>query len=211
MPLSHSLGSSPSAMTTPGFPLQSAPESAQTTNQEGTRIIVPMGFAAQLRAVQEAQQEQADRIAKLEQENADLKDFRDSVVAITDRVLALEQREAYRAARRREAVGQLGNMRTLHQEADNGFLLRTTDMQQDDLEGMLGAYGTMLTTAMNNHQHVLGQMRTNGQFPAYTTPVPQTQRILLPIQHRHAYPPEYSEYGFCHAHNMPYCCRVCGK
>jgi hypothetical protein len=198
-------------MTAPVFPLQSAPESAQTTNQEGTRIIVPMGFAAQLRAVQEVQQEQSDRIAKLEQENTDLKHFRDSVVAITDRVLALEQREAYRAARRREAVGQLGNMRTLHQEADNGFMLRTTDMQQDDLEGMLVAYGTMLTTAMNNQQHVLGQMRTNGQFPAYTTPVPQTRRILSPMQHRHVYPPEYSQHGFCHAHNMPYCCRVCGR
>ena len=198
-------------MTTPRFPLQSAPEYAQTTNQGGTQIIVPMGFAAQLRAVQEAQQEQADRIAKLEQENADLKDFRDSVLAITDRVLALEQREAYRAARRREAVGQLGNMRTLHQEADNGFLLRTTDMQQDDLEGMLGAYGTMLTTVMNNHQHVLGQMRTNGQFPAYAIPGPQTQRVVAPMQHRHAYPPAYSKHGHCYAHNMPYWCRVCGK
>ncbi|KAI4618184.1 uncharacterized protein J4E87_007852 [Alternaria ethzedia] len=173
-------------------------------------MIVPLGFAAQLRAVQEAQREQADRIAKLEQENADLKDFKERIIDIADRVQALEQREAYRAARRREAVGLLSNMRTLHQEADNGFQQRTADMQPDDLEGMLGAYGIMLTTAMNNHQRMLGQMRANGQFPAYTTPVPQTRQVLAPVQRLHVYPPAYSEPGLCHAHSLPYC-RVCGK
>ncbi|KAI4677076.1 uncharacterized protein J4E88_006883 [Alternaria novae-zelandiae] len=173
-------------------------------------MIVPLGFAAQLRAVQEAQQEQAERIAKLEQENADLKDFAKRIVDIADRVQALEQREAYRAARRREAVGLLSNMRTLHQEADNGFQQRTVDMQPDDLEGMLGAYGIMLTTAMNNHQRMLGQMRANGQFPAYTTPVPQTRQVLAPVQRLHVHPPAYSEPELCYAHRLPYC-RVCGK
>lgn len=171
-------------------------------------MIVPLSFAAQFRAVQ---QEQAERIARLEQENADLKDFKERIVNIADRTQALEQREAYRAARRREAVGQLGNMRTLHQEADNGFQLRTADMQPDDLEGMLCAYSTMLTTAMNNHQHMLGQMCANGQFPAYTTPVPQTRQVLAPVQRLHVYPPAYSEHGFCYAHSIPYCCRVCGN
>ncbi|KAI4941321.1 hypothetical protein J4E91_010766 [Alternaria rosae] len=171
-------------------------------------MVVPLSFAAQFRAVQ---QEQAERIARLEQENADLKDFKERIVNIADRTQALEQREAYRAARRREAVGQLGNMRTLHQEADNGFQLRTADMQPDDLEGMLCAYSIMLTTAMNNHQHMLGQMCANGQFPAYTTPVPQIRQVLAPLQRLHVYPPAYSKHGFCYAHSIPYCCRVCGN
>lgn len=197
-------------MTTPEFPPQPARESAQTPSQGCAQLIVPLGFAAQLRAVQEAQQEQAERIAKLEQENAELKDFAKRIVDIADRVQALEEREAYRAARRREAVSLLSNMRTLHQEADNGFQQRTVDMQPDDLEGMLGAYGIMLTTAMNNHQRVLGQMRANGQFPAYTTPVPQIRQPLAPVQRLHVYPPAYSEPRLCHAHSLPYC-RVCGK
>ncbi|KAI4908120.1 hypothetical protein J4E90_008744 [Alternaria incomplexa] len=197
-------------MTTPDFPPQPARESAQTPSQGCAQLIVPLGFAAQLRAVQEAQQEQAERIAKLEQENAELKDFAKRIVDIADRVQALEEREAYRAARRREAVSLLSNMRTLHQEADNGFQQRTVDMQPDDLEGMLGAYGIMLTTAMNNHQRMLGQMRANGQFPAYTTPVPQTRQVLAPVQRLHGYPPAYSEPRLCHAHSLPYC-RVCGK
>ncbi|CAG5163510.1 uncharacterized protein ALTATR162_LOCUS6488 [Alternaria atra] len=174
--------------------------------------MVPMGFAGQLQAVKEVQQEQVERIAKLEQENADLKDFKLSVIDIADRIQALEQHKAYIAARRREAVGQLLNMRTLHQEADNAFQLRTSDMQPDDLEGILGVYGTMLTTTMNHHQRVLGQIRANGQFPAYTTPVQQTQQsVAVPMQYRYVYPPAYSEYGYCHAHNMPYCCRICSK
>ncbi|KAI4658326.1 uncharacterized protein J4E79_007308 [Alternaria viburni] len=160
-------GNPPPTKTTPDFPPQPARDSAQTPSQGCAQMIVPLGFAAQLRAVQEAQQEQAERIAKLEQENADLKDFKERIIDIADRVQALEQREAYRAARRREAVGLLSNMRTLHQEADNGFQQRTVDMQPDDLEGMLGAYGIMLTTAMNNHQRMLGQMQTEVKEPLF--------------------------------------------
>ncbi|KAI4645707.1 hypothetical protein J4E93_005285 [Alternaria ventricosa] len=204
-------GNPPPTTTTPDLPPQPAAETAKISSQGTAPIIVPMGFAAQLRAVQEAQQEQAERIAKLEQENADLKDFEKKIIDLAARVQALEEREAYRASRRTEAVSQLSNMRTLHQEADNGFQQRTADMQPDDLEGMLGAYGIMLTTAMNNHQRMLGQMRANGQFPAYTTPVPQTRQVLAPVQMLRAYPPAYSEHGFCRAHNIPYCCRVCGK
>lgn len=199
-------------MTNPDVSLRLDPEPPQIPNPGQAQMIVPMGFAAQLRALQEVQQAQTERIANLEQENAHLKDFKKSMIDIADRIRVLEQHKAYISARRREAVAQLGNMRTLHQEADNAFQLRTCDMQPDDLEGMLGVYGTMLTTAMNHHQCVLGQMRANGHFPAYTTPVPQTQQsVAVPTQYRHAYPAAYSEYGYCYAHNMPYCCRICSK
>jgi hypothetical protein len=200
-----------SAMTSPNLPLQPHPEPAQIPNPGHSQMMVPMGFAAQLRAVQEIQQEQAERISRLEQENADLRNFERSVIDVADRVRALEQHKAYIAARRREAVGQLLNMRTLHQEADNAFQLRTSDMQPDDLEGILGVYGTMLTTTMNHHQRVLAQTRANGHFPTYATPIPQTQQVTAPMQYRHAYSAAYSEHGYCYAHNMPYHCRVCSK
>jgi hypothetical protein len=174
-------------------------------------MTVPMGFAGQLRALQEAQREQAERISNLEQENAELKTFRDSMSGVIARIEELEQHNAYLAARRREAVSQLNNLRTLHQEADNAFQMRTSDMQAEDLEGMLCMYGIMVTTAMNHHQRVLGQMRASGQLPVYSTPVPQCQPPIIPVQYRHPYPPAYSHNGYCFAHNMPYCCRICGK
>jgi hypothetical protein len=174
-------------------------------------MTVPMGFAGQLRALQETQREQAERIATLEQENTELKTFKDNMSDVLARIVELEQYKAYLAARRREAVSQLNNLRTLNQEADNAFQMRTSDIQPDDLEGMLCMYGIMVTTAMNHHQRALGQMRANGQLTGYTTPLPQVQQTVVPMPYRHAYPPAYSQNGYCFAHNMPYCCRICGK
>ena len=170
-----------------------------------------MGFAGQLRTLQEAQSEQSERITNLEQENTELKTFKDSMSNVLTRIEELEQHNAYLAARRREAVSQLTNLRTLHQEADNAFQMRTSDMQPEDLEGMLCMTGIMITTAMNHHQRILGQMRANGQLPSYTIPLAQCQQSITPMPYRHAYPPAYSHNGYCFAHNMPYCCRVCGK
>ncbi|KAF1839396.1 hypothetical protein BDW02DRAFT_575487 [Decorospora gaudefroyi] len=172
---------------------------------------MPMGFAAQLRAAQETQRKQAERITNLEQENAMLKSFKDSINNTLARIEALEQQNAYLAARRREAVSQLHNLRTLHQEADNAFQMRTVDMQPDDLEGMLCAYGTMVSTAMNLHQRTLGQMRVNGQLQHYMAPLPRPQYPPMPVQYHHAYPPAYSPAGYCYAHRMPYCCRICSN
>jgi hypothetical protein len=174
-------------------------------------MTVPMGFAGQLRTLQEAQRDQAERIARLEQENAELKIFKDSMSNVLARIEELEQYNAYLAARRREAVGQLNNLRTLNQEADNAFQMRTSDIQPEDLEGMLCVYGIMLTTAMNHHQRALGQMRANSQLPAYAAPLPQGQQAIMPMPYRHVYPPAYHQNGYCVAHNMPYCCRMCGK
>jgi hypothetical protein len=87
-------------------------------------MTVPMGFAAQIRALQVAQREQAVRLATLEQENADLKAFKESAQDFFDRIDALEQQNTHLATRRRECVAQLLNLRTLHQEASNAFDLR---------------------------------------------------------------------------------------
>ena len=170
-----------------------------------------LGFAVQLQVIQQVQRDQAERIAGLERENAELKGLKSNIIDILDRVQALERHNTYLAARRRELVAQLNNLRTLHQEADNSLPMCTVDMQPDNVEGMLGMYVTMVGTAMNHHQRALGQMHANGQFPAYVPSTSQGHAILMPSAYRHAYPPAYSEQGYCYAHNMPYCCRICSK
>lgn len=89
--------------------------------------------------------------------------------------------------------------------------MRTVDMQPDDFEGMMGVCATMITTAMNHHQRAMGQMRTNGQFPPYTTPIPYSQPTVTPVSYCHPYPPAYSQYGYCYAHGIPYLCEICSK
>jgi hypothetical protein len=198
-------------MSTLSPSLKATPVTAASPPPAHAPMTVPMGFAGQLRALQEAQREQAERISNLEQENAELRTFKDSMGGVLAQIEELERHNAYLAARRREAVSQLNNLRTLHQEADNAFQMRTSDMQPEDLEGMVCMWGTMVTTAMNHHQRVLGQMRASGQLPAYSTPVPQCQPSIIPVPYRHLYPPAYSHNGYCFAHNMPYCCHICGK
>jgi chromosome segregation ATPase len=170
-----------------------------------------MGFGVQIRALQQAQREQAERIASLEQEIAELKASKNKMSEVLTRIEALEQHNAVLAARRREAVGQFNNLRTLHQEADNAFQMRTVDAQPDDFEGVLSAYSTMITTAMNHHQRALGQLRASGQMPSYNTPLPQFRQPVMPASYQYAYPPAYSQADYCYAHNMPYCCRICSK
>jgi hypothetical protein len=158
------------------------------------------------------QRDQAERIATLETENASLKKSQSDTTHLVERIQALEQHNAYLAARRRELVGQLSNLRTLHQEADNAFQMRAVDIQPEDLEGMLGVYSTMMTTAMHHHQRALAQMRANTKhIPSYMSVVAQTQASVMPAPVWYAYPPAYSEQGYCFAHNMPYCCRFCSK
>lgn len=161
-----------------------------------------MGFGAQIKALQEAQRSQADRIAMLERENTLLKASRAHSPDLLLRIEALEQHNAHLTARRKEAVAQLLNLRTLHQEANNAFAVRTTDIQPDDLEAMLAAYGTSMTTVLNQHARALGQMRSSGQLPAYGTP------FLHVVG---CYPPSYSQIGYCHAHQIPYPCGACGN
>ncbi|KAJ4379831.1 hypothetical protein N0V86_005015 [Didymella sp. IMI 355093] len=180
-------------------------------------MAIPMGFGAQIKALQDAQREQANRIAALERENTELKTSRTSSPELLARIQALEAHNAHLTARRKEAVAQLLNLRTLHQESANAFLLRATDIESDDLEGMLGVYGTSMTTVLNQHQRALGQMRINGQMNvplAYgiaaggSAGVPHAAGCY-PVSY--AYPPSYNQTGYCHAHSLPYPCRVCGQ
>ncbi|KAF2631269.1 hypothetical protein BU25DRAFT_386304 [Macroventuria anomochaeta] len=171
-------------------------------------LTIPMGFGAQIKALQEGQRDQAERIAALERENAKLRASKEQPPDLLARIEALEQHNAHLTARRKEAVAQLLNLRTLHQEASNAFLVRASDIESDDLEGMLGVYGTSMTTVINQHQRALGQMRMNGQILAYATGVPQGVGCY-PVNY--AYPPNYNQSGYCHAHQLPYPCRVCGQ
>jgi hypothetical protein len=187
------------------------------TRLSTTTMTIPMGFGAQIKALQEAQREQADRITALERENAVLKGSQQLSPDLLARIEALEAHNAHLTARRKEAVAQLLNLRTLHQESANAFLVRAADIESDDLEGMLGVYGTSMTTVVNQHQRVLGQMRMNGQVNAslmYGTAAYGPASMphasgCYPVSH--VYPPNYNQTGYCHAHQLPYPCRVCGQ
>jgi hypothetical protein len=96
-----------------------------------------MGFAGQLRAIQDAHRAQIDRIATLEKQNAELKSSQADMQDLFTRITAMEEYNENLAARRREAVGQLLNLRFLHQEAGNAFILRSQNIQPDNFEGMV--------------------------------------------------------------------------
>ncbi|KAF1841242.1 uncharacterized protein K460DRAFT_359755 [Cucurbitaria berberidis CBS 394.84] len=172
-------------------------------------IAIPMGFAAQIKALQESQRDQAERLSALEHDNASLQAFKDKTQALVARIEALEQHNAHLNARRKEAVSQLLNLRSLHQEADNAFQVRTLDIQPDDLEGMLCIYGTSITTVMSHHQRILAYLRTRSQV--YTAPTPLVQQPIGPTPICYAYPPAYTQAGYCRAHTIPYWCRICGQ
>ncbi|EUC38225.1 hypothetical protein COCCADRAFT_79749, partial [Bipolaris zeicola 26-R-13] len=163
-------------------------------------IAIPLGFGAQLRVLQQIQTDQTTRISSLERENLSLKSL---ISTLTSRVEALEAHNASLAARRRELVAQLSSLRTLNQEADNAFQMRSADIQQEDLEGMLAVHSVMVATAVNQHQRALAQLRIGMQGGA----VVYGQQGGV----RYAYPPAYSDLGYCFQHNMPYCCQICGK
>ncbi|EUC42291.1 hypothetical protein COCMIDRAFT_67431, partial [Bipolaris oryzae ATCC 44560] len=165
-------------------------------------FTVPLGFAAQLRVLHQIQLDHSLRILALESENSSLKTL---TTDLTSRIEALEAHNAHLAARRRELVSQLNNLRTLNQEADNAFQMRSADIQGGDLEGMLAVHSAMVATAVNHHQRALAQLRAGmqGGVAVYGQ---QGQGGV-----RYAYPPGYSELGYCFQHNMPYCCQVCGK
>jgi hypothetical protein len=182
-----------------------------------TAMTIPKGFGAQIKALQEAQREQVNRIAALERENSELKASHTSSPELLAHIEALEAHNAHLTARRKEAVAQLLNLRTLHQESANAFLVRAADIESDDLEGMLGVYATSTTTVLNQHQRALGQMRSNGQMNAPLaygiaaggpSGVPHAAGCY-PVSY--AYPPSYNQNGYCHAHSLPYPCPVCGQ
>jgi hypothetical protein len=200
----QSIDSSTSAMDAPNPPTIHPP------------FTVPMGFAAQIRALQDVQREQADRIACLEKENMELKAFQASTQELLARIDALEQHNMHLTTRRRECVGQLLNLRTHHQDASNAFLLRSQDIQPDDLEGILSAYATSMTMVVNHHQRAFGQLRSgrnNTMHQNYSMAAPGLPLTYAtestPISY--AYPPKYNPAGYCWAHHIPYCCHACGR
>lgn len=105
----------------------------------------PMGFAGQLKTLEKRQQELVDIVGTMKQESEE----KDAKIAyLASRVEALERVNETLDSRRREAVSQLLNLRTRHQEAASAFIMRTNDIQPEDLEGMLVAWGTTINTVM---------------------------------------------------------------
>jgi len=181
-----------------------------------------MGFSGQIKALQDAQREQAERIAVLEGENAELKASQSNTQELLARIDALEQHNLHLATRRRECVGQLLTLRPIHQEAGNAFHLRSQDIQPDDLEGMLSVHSNSITTAVNHQQRALGQLRANGYGasspgvpcppPYYPgAPCPPGSQLMRPVPMRSHFPMAYDEAGYCRAHQVPYWCRICGQ
>lgn len=104
-----------------------------------------MGFAGQIKVLEKRQQELADVISDIKKESEE-KDT--TIDTLATRVEVLERANKTLLSRRREAVSQLINLRTGHQEAANAFQLRTNDIQPEDLEGVLVAWGTTINTIM---------------------------------------------------------------
>jgi len=183
--------------------------SAPPAPQSPSSFAVPLGFSGQLRALQDAQKEQGDRIAELERENAQLKSSQPDFKDLLARIDALEQHNIHLAARRREAVSQLLTLQPLHQEAGNAFQIRSHDIEADDLEGLLPVYANSVTTALNHQQRALGQLRSNGAgTTACPTPMyngmPPAQFVMRPPMVHSPFPMAYDEAGYCRAHRVPY-------
>ncbi|KAF2690537.1 hypothetical protein K458DRAFT_282565, partial [Lentithecium fluviatile CBS 122367] len=159
----------------------------------------PMGFAGQLKALERQHQDLIEIIDVLKS-SLDSKDTK--ISELVARVDALERANQALNARRREAVAQLLNLRTRHQEAANAFVMRTSDIQEGDLEGVIVAWGTTINTVMNHQSMVLRRAAPPGAQPAYA-PQPVAQVY-------YAYPTGYSATGWCVAHKAPYPCRSCG-
>ncbi|KAF2240930.1 hypothetical protein BU26DRAFT_441419 [Trematosphaeria pertusa] len=177
-------------------------------------------FAAQLAQLKQLQEQQSELLKELMQKAEE----QDNIITeYKERTARLERAAEVSEARRREAVSHLLNLRTAHQEASNAFDLRTRDMQADDFESAIIAWGTMVGTSRNHHQQVLrhGPLRpasaqpvtlyaghVHGYGPHLPRPASQAPELGVPIGY--AYPGGYNEYGYCGAHNAPYPCRWCG-
>ncbi|KAL6702564.1 hypothetical protein ACN47E_001347 [Coniothyrium glycines] len=179
------------------------------TNARGS-LVVPLGFAAQIKSLHDSQQEQTRRISELEAENRALKGMQDDLDRLVARVEQLERSNARFSDRRRAAVSHFLNLRTLHQDASNAFVIRTRDIQSDDLEGILCVFGTCQTTVMNDHHHALARIHANVQSGSYPPLYTQTGQSVSPTPLYYAYPTKYTSSGYCLAHTCPYPCRACG-
>lgn len=179
---------------------------------EQVAIGVPLGFAGQLRALQQAQREQAERIATLECENANLKkELEAKITDLVERVGNLEKHQDLQTVRRKELVALLLNLRTLHLDADNAFQMRAIDIQPDDAEGMLGLCNTQMMTTMSHHQRAIAQLRVNAQYQTYGMYHQQAHPPVMPSRTQGRYPHWYGREGYCLDHGTPYQCFTCGE
>ncbi|KAJ4985828.1 hypothetical protein SVAN01_08626 [Stagonosporopsis vannaccii] len=164
-----------------------------------TTHALPLGFCTQLKALQETQLQLTQRITALERENAALKAGQrpplPTLHSLDSRISALESHTRHLALRRREAVSTLLNLRSLNLDAANAFQLRAEDIQDDDLEGMLGVWAMSVMTVVSGLQVGVGQLSGRG---------------VLGGRGPWIYPRGYVEGGWCVAHRAVYPCPVCG-
>lgn len=226
-------------------PPRAAPPPSSPTPPTTTTHPLPLGFGAQIKALQETQSLLTHRITNLEHENAALKaslaahlhhhpahhappspspspkhpsphpsSILTLLSALKSRIEALESHTNHLTHRRREAVATLLSLRTLHQESANAFQVRAEDVQDDDLESMLGVWGTSIVTVLVGVQMALGQMR--GAYRggvmgmvggAGTMAVGAVGGSMG--EGGWVYPRGYAANGYCVAHRVAYRCRVC--
>ncbi|KAF2993262.1 hypothetical protein E8E13_001207 [Curvularia kusanoi] len=123
---------------------------------------------------------------------------------LLSRIQALEQRDARLTARRKEALKELFNLRTLNAEAANAFQQRAAKLEEDDFEGMIIAWATSVSTTHNQTQFSVANMRNQLQEVVRGNPTARGPPEGF------AYPPHYQLAGHCHAHKWPYPCKFCG-
>jgi hypothetical protein len=189
-------------------------------------MAVPMGFATQIKVLQESQLEQARRInnltsknvelegiaksvteliariEKLEKHNEKLQGTSKSVPKLTARIEALEKHNKELRVQRTEAVRQFQTLRTLHKKLDYALDTRAQALKPDDLEGMLCIYGYSLNSVISHQQH-------NVTLLAQSTSAKQNHQVATTGPVGYSYPPAYNPQGYCYAHAMPYHCQIC--
>ncbi|KAF2799887.1 hypothetical protein K505DRAFT_356247 [Melanomma pulvis-pyrius CBS 109.77] len=156
-----------------------------------TSSLVPMGFAARIRALEDAQKEQADKQKKqedrfevLEKEVA-TKDRK--IEALETKLAALEQVNKERASRHTSAVAHFRALRFSHKEAREAFLQQITCLEKDEFERHMCAFATTVSTILN-HEQCSHQGFVHNQPPVATYP-----EIAYPFYGQQ--PPAYHHYG----------------
>ncbi|OAL45395.1 hypothetical protein IQ07DRAFT_520187 [Pyrenochaeta sp. DS3sAY3a] len=169
-------------------------------------MAVPMGFATQIKVLQESQLEQARHINNLTSKNVELEGITKitakSVSKLNARILALEKHNKELRVQRIEAVRQLQTLRTLHKKLDYALDTRAQALKPDDLEGMLCIYGYSLNSVIGHQQHNVTKLEQKASEK-------QAYHVAPVGPAGYAYPPAYSPDGYCYAHGMPYHCQIC--
>lgn len=132
----------PSRLITPAIPFEVTPSPipfqlaplAQVQQLKAQTLNLEKDMVAVMEVVKEMKQENEEKDAK--------------IAELMDRVEILRLNSERSDSRRRAAVTQLSTMRTRHQQASATFEMRCREIESEDLENMLVAWGNSITTAV---------------------------------------------------------------